>query len=84
MANRLTGKIVRLNADRSGILIGLDNDPSSGPQDNHFRLNLDHANYNAVYSTALAAAANRWPVSIVAVGGRPRSQQRSPHSPYCS
>jgi hypothetical protein len=68
MANKLQGKIIRINADRSGALIALDNDPNLGPLENHFRLELEHSNYNALYSLALTAAANRLAVTIVAAG----------------
>jgi len=64
MATRLGGKVTALIADRVGAVIVLDNDPSVGPKDNSWRLMLDHANYNALYSIALAAAANRWTLSI--------------------
>jgi hypothetical protein len=70
MAIRMTGKITIINVDRDFVLITLDNDPSVGPLDNVFVLNrTTHVNYNAVYSLALAAAANRWPVTIRIAGG---------------
>lgn len=64
MAVRVLGKVARLFADREGAVIQLDNDPSIGPKSNQWRLKLDHSNYNALYSLVLAAAANRWPISI--------------------
>ncbi len=64
MAVRVIGTVIRLYADREGAVIALDNDPSLGPKGNEWRLKLDHSNYNALYSLTLAAAANRWPLSI--------------------
>jgi len=64
MATRMTGKVIGLAVDRDGTSIVLDNDPSLGPKDNQWRLKLDHSNYNALYSLALAAAANRWTLMI--------------------
>jgi hypothetical protein len=71
MATRVTGKVITLIADRQGAFIGLDNDPKLGPKDNLWRLKLDHANYNALYSLALAAAANRWSLNIRIEGDSP-------------
>ena len=68
MATRIAGKVIGLSADRLGALIALDNDPSVGPKDNEFRLELEHSNYNALYSIALAAAANRWTLQIRIAG----------------
>lgn len=64
MAVRVTGKVRTLIADRSGVFIELDNDSSIGPKDNIWLLKGDHRNFNALYSLALAAAANRWPLTI--------------------
>ena len=58
-----TGKITRIYANTSGAFIRLDIDEPK-PLDNYFRLRLNHPNYNALYSLALAAAANRWPLTI--------------------
>lgn len=60
----ITGKIMSINCARTGTAIGLDNDPNKGPKNNTFLLKLEHSNYNALFSLALAAAANRWPLSI--------------------
>lgn len=64
MAVRVSGKVAGIGVDREGTLIILDNDPALGPKDNQWRLKLDHSNYNALYSCTLAAAANRWSISI--------------------
>lgn len=64
MAVRLTGKIKTLVADRREVIIELDNDPSNGPLGNIWHLDREHGNFNAIYSLALAAAANRWPITI--------------------
>jgi hypothetical protein len=60
----ITGKVITLVADRPGVFIELDNDPSIGPKNNVWLLKEDHRNFNALYSLALAAAANRWPLTI--------------------
>lgn len=64
MAVRVAGKVIGLIADRKGTFIKLDNDPKTGPKDNIWLLKIDHGNYNALYSLALAAAANRWSLTI--------------------
>ena len=68
MATRAQGKITTLIADRVGAAVILDNDPATGPKENVWRLGLDHVNYNALYSLCLAAAANRWSVTIRIAG----------------
>lgn len=64
MAVRATGKITRLYANRHGTFIQLDIDPANAPKGEYFRLQSEHTNYNGLYSLALAAAANRWPLTI--------------------
>ena len=66
MAHFATGKIIRLNPRIRTLstLIRLDIDPKTGPKDGYFELKLESENYNALYSLALAAAANRWPITI--------------------
>jgi len=59
-----TGKVIRLYANPNGTFIRLDIAPKTAPPDGYFRLRLSHPNYNALYSLALAAAANRWPLRI--------------------
>jgi hypothetical protein len=64
----MTGRIETINIDRHEVRIQLDNDPKDGPKDNVFILRDDHANRTAIFSLALAAAANRWPVTIRVAG----------------
>jgi hypothetical protein len=64
MANSLSGKVMGINVGRRGTAVALDNDPSIGPLNNNWLIKSDHANYNALYSPVLAAAANRWTVVI--------------------
>jgi|GEM_PF-1726224 len=64
MAPQATGKVIRLFTHRTGTNIRLDIESATAPKDTYFRLRLDHPNYNALYSLALAAAANRWPLRI--------------------
>lgn len=71
MAIRATGKITRLYANRHGTFIQLDVDPANAPKDTYFRLQSEHSNYNGIYSLALAAAANRWPITIRIEGDGP-------------
>lgn len=58
-----TGKVTRIYANEFGAFIRIDTDEPK-PLDDYFRLRLNHPNYNALYSLALAAAANRWPLLI--------------------
>jgi hypothetical protein len=75
MATRISGRIIALTVARQEVIIGLDNDPAQGPKDNVLHLlNADHANFNALYSLALAAASNRWPVTIRIAGDGQISQ----------
>jgi len=68
MATIVTGRIVQVRVEREEVLISLDNDPASGPLNNWFSLEAEHHRFNAAFSLALAAAANRWPVTI-RIGG---------------
>ena len=70
MAHFATGKVIRLNPRIRTLstFIRLDIDPKTGPKDRYFELKLENENYNALYSLALAAAANRWPLTIRTVG----------------
>lgn len=68
MAIRITGRIVGLRVDRRVTFISLDNEPAQGPKDNVWLLANDDPNYNAQYSLALAAASNRWPVTMRIAG----------------
>jgi hypothetical protein len=68
MAFRATGKVTRLYIRQDVSYIVLDIPEAEGPQDGLFELRMSHPNYNAQYSLALAAAANRWPLQIRVVG----------------
>lgn len=68
MATRISGQIVGIRTDRVGAAIALDNDPSIGPLNNEFILLGDHAQFNAIYSLTLLAAANGWSV-LIRIGG---------------
>ncbi len=67
MANRATATVERIyvRADpEAGALIRLAIPASEAPLDGYFRLELDHPNYFALYSLALSAAINRYPLQI--------------------
>ena len=68
MAIRLTGKVIRLYIRQDMTYIMLDAPVENSPKDRLFTLDPANPNYNAQYSLALAAAANRWPLSIRVVG----------------
>lgn len=58
--NKVSGTVQRIYADSDGAFIKLK-DPEAEPKDGYFRLERrSHANYNALYSLALAAAINRY------------------------
>ena len=67
MAVKVTGRVIRLYVNVHGTFITLAVD-SPRPKDNYYRLRLDHPNYNALYSLALAAAANRWQLEVRITG----------------
>jgi len=64
MAMRATGKVIRLFTHSRASFIRLDIPLETGPKNGYFVLKLDNKNYNALYSLVLAAAANRWPLTI--------------------
>ena len=64
MANRARGPVTRLFARTDGLWIRIDAGADPIPPDGYFQLQLKHPNYNALYSLALAASANRWPLLI--------------------
>lgn len=76
MANRATGKVIRLYVRRDETYIRLDIDPKEGPENGYFKLQLDNKNYNALYSLALTAAINRWPLTIRVQGEGPIAGQK--------
>ena len=67
MAIRATATVDRLYVraePEAGALIRLAIPESEAPKDGYFRLELDHPNYFALYSLALSAAINRFPLQI--------------------
>ena len=59
MAVSATGPVARIYTNTNSTYIRLKNLPSSAtPKSGYFRLQLSHANYNALYSLVLAAAMN--------------------------
>lgn len=76
MAIKLTGRVININVARTGTSIELDNEPNVGPKDNSWLLKIDHSNYNALFSLALAAASNRWPLTIRIEGDEEIDPQR--------
>jgi hypothetical protein len=67
MANRATATVDRIYVraePEQGALIRLAIPASDAPKDGYFRLELDHPNYFALYSLALSAAINRYPLQI--------------------
>jgi hypothetical protein len=59
---------MELVVTREGATLILDNDPADGPKDNRWLLPNGHSNFNALYSLALAAAANRW-ILVIRIAG---------------
>jgi hypothetical protein len=68
MAKQATGKVRRLYVHKNGTSIRLDIPKSEQPEDRYFHLKRDHANYDALYSLALAAAVNRLDISVKTQG----------------
>lgn len=68
MVFRKTGKVTQLYVRDNVSYISLDIPDDESPQDGLFELRMSSANYNAMYSLALAAAANRWPLEVRVVG----------------
>jgi hypothetical protein len=66
MANRATGEVERLYVNAGNCYIRLTG--VSSTQDRYFGLRQTHQNYNALYSLALAAAINNYPLTIRTVG----------------
>jgi len=67
MANRARGVIVRITPRQGATFIRLNLDGQDPkPKDGYFELALEHKNYNSLYSLVLAAAVNRWPITVVA------------------
>lgn len=77
MPLRVTGRVKSLYVRRDVTYISLDIPPDRQPQDGLFELQLTNANYGAQYSLALAAAANRWPLTVRIVGKADISPERA-------
>jgi hypothetical protein len=65
---RATGKVTRLYLQKDVSYIVLDIPEDDSPKEGLFELRMSNANYNAQYSLALVAAANRWPLTIRVMG----------------
>ena len=63
MAIRAEGHITRMYVNSSGCNLRLDN-KEEVPKDGYFILDLQHPNYNAIYSLLLLAATNGYVVSV--------------------
>lgn len=70
MPNRATALVERLYVNREACIIRLAG-VGPPPKDQYFKLLLDHPNYNALYSLALSAAINRYPLTVRATGEFP-------------
>jgi hypothetical protein len=64
MAIRVTGIVERLyvRAERTNIRLVIP--AQQQPLDGYFALEMDHPNYYSLYSLALSAAINRYPLQI--------------------
>lgn len=70
MAIEATAKVTQLYVEKDTTYITLDLPAETRPVGNgQFELQMSNPNYNAMYALALAAAANRWPLTIRVVGG---------------
>lgn len=65
---RLTAQIAQIYVRQDEVHLKLDVPNESSPQDGLFTLRPDRPNHNAMYSLALAAAANRWPITVKVEG----------------
>lgn len=74
MANRLTGKIKNLTVTRDGTRFELDSPSDQAPRE--WIIALDHINYNALCSLALAAAANQWIIQARIAGDEEISPEK--------
>ena len=64
MAIHFRGRVTRLYVHRDGVSVRLDLPVDEQPLDNYFRLPRSHENYNALYSLAVVASINRYPLWI--------------------
>ena len=69
MSTDVTGTVAQLyvRQDASYIMLEIP-DEAQRPKNDYFLLRQEKPNYNAQYSLALAAAANRWPLTIKVEG----------------
>jgi hypothetical protein len=68
MAKSVQGQVAGVSAHDDDSFIVLDIPEAEAPRGGIFRLRRTAANYNAMYSLALVAAANRLPIGIKTVG----------------
>ena len=78
MIPEATGRVTRLYVDQQICYITLDSPAASSPKDGQFSLRVGTPNYNSMYSLALAAAANRWQLTIRVEGQTPITPAMSP------
>ena len=64
MANRVTGAVTRLYVTEGVTHIRLQIPVDQQPKDGYFDLQQSHRNYHALYSLALSAAVNGYPLQI--------------------
>ena len=69
--HRATGRVTTLYPDKPGCYIKIDYDPPVGeskPKDELFFIEKSHENYNSLYSLAVVAAVNGYPLQIRTTG----------------
>lgn len=64
MAVRATGRVLRFSIQQEAVWVRIDVEPALRPLENWFKLPVETPNYNSFFSMVLAAAANRWPLTI--------------------
>jgi hypothetical protein len=67
MSHRASGRVSRLYVDEGHCYIKLEG-AQEPPLDGYFELRKEHPNHNALYSLVLAAAVNRYTITIRTVG----------------
>jgi hypothetical protein len=68
MADRIRATVNRLYVRQEGTNIRLDMPADEAPLDGYFTLQATHPNYYSLYSLALSAAINRYPLLVRVVG----------------
>jgi hypothetical protein len=63
-ATHAIGKVTRLYVHGDGTRIRLEVTPDLQPLNGYFKLEPSHPNYNAIYSLALSAAVNGYPLHL--------------------